>query len=798
MAAIPDHIIEQIREETDIVEVIGSHVGLKRSGKNFKGLCPFHDEKSPSFYVDPVRKSFKCFGCGVWGDAFSFVQKIEGVGFLSAVQTLGARVGVAMPNQSKGDVRRAEVREREREQAYRVNAAAAEVYRTILLSEADGEAGRVYQRERGIDEETSEAFRVGYAPAPEEAGWDTLVRALQKRDLSLDVAKNLGLIAASNRGGSYYDRFRGRLMFPIIQPGGRVLGFSGRVLPRFAETESGDKAPKYVNSPESVLYKKSKTLFGLHSAGSVMRKAERGILVEGQIDVVSMHQRGYRETVAPLGTALTKHQCELLARFTNQIILCFDGDRAGAKAAYAAMPLLLEVGMDVRVAALPEGEDPDSIDPEHLDNLLRAPGSGLEWLMRRMVAKGARQSIDAKARALRALVPLLRCVKGRDARGDYCNLAAEMLDLPPRRVWSAVGGDLALALGGGGGRGERGEGGRGRGSKRGRATGGKRGDRRGGGDRNRNYRGSKSKPRGASFKQARPAGDRSWGAAPHRAPQPAERSFEHGPHAAGPSGGPPNWPEPPLDMQFDAGAPAEGSAPWAPPPDMPNGEATAGAGFGDEPDVGFEPPGEASPFEAGASAGPPPANAQTMPQSPRRASPSPREGSKPPPSPSQFSGGVPHSAAMRSVLPLPSGQASVTALLVDRPELARNAERNGVLDHVTDQRLQPILARVIQAALDGETMPSEGELLDLVDPVHHRMLHDQLFGHRFLEDEDPQARLDGGLQICRRDRLEGELHSLEHQIAEARATGRLDVVRELMVKRMATRSALAELVQPRR
>ena len=664
--AIPDKTIQRIREQVDIVELIGTHVGLKRSGKQFKGLCPFHDEKTPSFYVDPVRGSFKCFGCGAWGDAFDFIQRVEGVSFIAALRSLGARVGVALPDQSPGDVRRAEQRERERELAYRVNACAAEHYRSLLLESGEGEAGRDYQRERAIDDETGEIFRVGYAPAPQEAGWDSLVRELRRRELPLEVGEALGLVARSERTGSYYDRFRGRLMFPIIQPGGRVLGFSGRVLPRFAEGEDGQRAPKYINSPESLLYKKSKTLFGLHAAGSAMREGGRGILVEGQIDVVSMHQRGYRETVAPLGTALTGPQCELLARFTDRMVLCFDGDRAGAKAAYEALPLLLEVGMDVRIAALESGEDPDSTPPERLAGLLRAPGSAIEWFIKRMVAKGARESIEAKGRALRALVPLLRHVRGRDIRGDYANLAAAMLDLPARRIWAAIEGR------------ERDSDGRGRG-----------------------------------------AGGRSSA---------QRRSNRRAPQAHGGDG--------------LAGHPGPGPERGAEP-------------------VSASPAGSAGSGESGGS---------------------------------QFSAGVPHSAAMRPV-PLPSGQASVTALLVDRPELARVAERRGALDQVCDVRLRPIVARVLQAALGGEAMPSEGELLELVDPSQHRLLHARVFGHAYLEIDDPQAALLEGLALCERETLESDLRELERSLALAGQRGDQDELHDLLRRRMAARARLEELAR---
>jgi DNA primase len=632
MATIPEQIIERIREQTDVVDVIGRHVGLKRSGKQFKGLCPFHDEKSPSFYVDPARRSFKCFGCGAWGDVFDFVQKVEGVGFLAAVRSLGARIGVALPDQGTGDLQRAEQRERERELAYRINAVAADLYRRLLTDDPIGELGRTYQQERHIDAEIAESFRIGYAPAPEQAGWDTLVRELQAKQLSLESAEELGLVARSQRSGSFYDRFRGRLMFPIIQPGGRVIGFSGRVLPAFAEVD-GEKAPKYVNSSESLLYKKSKTLFGLHAAGQRMRERERGILVEGQIDVVSMHQRGFGETVAPLGTALTKPQVELLARFTDTIVLCFDGDRAGTKAAYAALPVLLEVGMDVRIAALEPGEDPDSTAPEKLATLLAAPGSALEWFMRRMVAKGALASIDAQGRALRALIPLLRSIRRSDVRGDYSTLASQLLRVPLRRVWAAVENGAE--------------------------------SQRGGSDR----------------------GDRR-----------------------------------------DQGVPEEHLD-------------------GRHRDRGRV---------------------------------------------SQFSEGMPHSAAMRPAQPLPSGQANLTALLIDRPELARLAKREEVLG-LLDELPRRIVERVLDAAVEGRSQPSEGELLDLADPNMHRILHGQLFAGLYREDEDPKTALHRNIKACESENLRREIATLDLQIDHARSAGDDTRVHELTLQRVSASKRQQEI-----
>ena len=443
MAQIPDHILSELRERVDITEVIGKHIALKRSGKQFKGLCPFHDEKTPSFYVDKTRGSFKCFGCGAWGDSIDFLRRVEGRSFPDAVRTLAAMISLPLPEQSEGEMARIDAEQAKRDAAYRLNKLAAEVYRRFMLEDPNGEAGRAYQQQRGISDEMSEKFSLGYAPDPTQAGWDTLCRAIAEAELSMELAAELGLVAKSERSGKYYDRFRGRLMFPIMAPGGAVIGFSALVLPQFETDGEGQKVPKYVNSPETLLYKKSKQVFGLHAASQNIRARGHVLIVEGNVDVVAMHQRGHNHAVAPLGTALTAHQCALIARFANKATLCFDGDRAGAKAMYAALPLLLDAGFDTRIAQLPEGEDPDSIEAERLDNLLERPTPALEWFMRKMVAAGATESIEAKSRALRALVPLLRKVQGRDAKGDYAVLAANLLGVPVRRIWAALEGNSA-------------------------------------------------------------------------------------------------------------------------------------------------------------------------------------------------------------------------------------------------------------------------------------------------------------------------------------------------------------------
>jgi DNA primase len=438
---IPDEKLQELRDRIDIVDLIGRYVALKRAGKNFSACCPFHSEKTPSFFVNPERRGYKCFGCGEWGDGLSFVMKQDGLGFLEAARTLARMYGVTLPD---GLVdRESSAQQRERDQAHVITQIAADLYREILLERPEGKLGRLYQQQRGISPEVAEKFYLGYAPSPAESGaWDRLARHLQQKNCDMALAERLGLVARSE-GGRAYDKFRGRLMFPILGSNRKPIAFSGRILPEYATDPDGREAPKYLNSPESLLYTKGKTLFGLHAAGQAIRRAGRAILVEGNVDVVSMHQRGYAETVAPLGTALTAAQAAQLRRFGEVVVLCFDGDNAGRKATFAAIPILLDEGLDTRVVALDPGADPDSTEPKRLAALLEEPGSALEWMVKRMVAKGAAESIEAQERAITALVPLLAKVKSDSARERYIDRAAKLLRLPPGRISSRLQGSRA-------------------------------------------------------------------------------------------------------------------------------------------------------------------------------------------------------------------------------------------------------------------------------------------------------------------------------------------------------------------
>jgi DNA primase len=435
MAGIPDDKVQEVRDRVDIVDLVGRYVELRRSGRNYVGLCPFHQERSPSFNVNPALKGYKCFGCGAGGDAFRFVMEIEGKGFLETIRKLAELYGVSLPaNVGRGgggtDVN-------ERDEAYLAMRTATELYRAILLDAPEGAAGRDYLQARGVTPESAAAFSLGYAPAPTEAGWDRLARVLQDKGLSIPLAQKLGLLKASERRGSTYDAFRGRLMFPVIQPGGEVIAFSGRVVPPHDQVADGPPAPKYVNSSESFLFHKSKTLFGLPVARPAIRDKGRAILVEGNLDVVKLHQHGHRETVAPLGTAFTEDQARLLSRFTSQVVMCFDGDKAGREATRKALPILLEHDIDARLVTLPDGEDPDSLGAERFANLLADARSALEVAMIRL-ASWAGDSPDARARALDRAVDLIRKVRRPSARAFYAESAASLFGVPLPRLAKAL------------------------------------------------------------------------------------------------------------------------------------------------------------------------------------------------------------------------------------------------------------------------------------------------------------------------------------------------------------------------
>jgi DNA primase len=402
---IPDEIIADIRARADIVAVISQHVALKRAGRNWKGLCPFHGEKSASFNVAPDKGFFYCFGCQKKGDVFTFVMELQGKSFLEAAETLAAQCGVEIPETtSSPEIARARG---ERARMLEINKLATQFF-VECLTTARGAAGRAYLDDRKIGAEQRERFQLGFAPGD----WHALADFLEHKRADLEIAVKLGLIARQPKAGGFYDRFRERVVCPIVLPGNEIAGFSARLVAD--APKDGPAGAKYINSPESTVYKKSRLLYGLAQARESMRTKGRVVLVEGNFDVVSMHQAGFTETVAPLGTALTSDQVELMRRLANEVVLFYDGDRAGRNATRNALELLIAAEVPVRIAWRPhgdgvrlEGQDPDSLIRAGIDvgTMLDRARDGLEHYAFE-VWSAARDSADGRAGALEDIARL--------------------------------------------------------------------------------------------------------------------------------------------------------------------------------------------------------------------------------------------------------------------------------------------------------------------------------------------------------------------------------------------------------
>lgn len=439
MGLIPDDVIHEIRARADIVAVIGQHIGLRKAGRNHKGLCPFHHEKTPSFNVNGDKGFFYCFGCQKKGDVFTFVMEYEGKSFMEAAESLAKRFGVTIPERRESPVAQRDRDERGR--MLEVNALAAEFFRSTLHDERRGAPGREYLAKRGIDGATAEAFRLGYAPDD----WHELASFLAERRVPAELACNVGLLVRQPNAGGVYDRFRGRLMCPVILPGGEIAGFSGRLIANPAPARDGEaQAAKYINSPESPVYKKSRLLFGLHRAREAFRRTNRALLVEGNFDVVHLHQAGFDHAVAPLGTALTDEQIGLLRRLVGEVVLLYDGDDAGRKASMKALDALIglmNADVGVRIVALPPGQDPDGMIAggrvDELATLIERAQDGVWYFIHEVWAQNA-VSAEGRSKALGEAARLLAHVKNPTKRDLITGTLATGMGLDPALVQRAT------------------------------------------------------------------------------------------------------------------------------------------------------------------------------------------------------------------------------------------------------------------------------------------------------------------------------------------------------------------------
>src|SRR5262245_60284815 len=340
-------VLEQIRAASDIVDVIGSYLPLKRAGANFTALCPFHKEKTPSFNVNPHRQIFYCFGCHKGGDVFTFVKEYESIDFVEAVKRLADRAKITLEYE-KGAVEQQS--KHLKDTLLQIHEQITQRWQSALANEAGGQTAREYLAKRGVSGDAVKLFRLGAAPE----AWDDTVNWAKSKGHELALVEKAGLILRKEGTDRYYDRFRGRLMFPICDEQGRVIAFSGRIL-------SGDeKTAKYVNSPETPIFTKSKVFFGLDKAKRAILDAGHAIICEGQLDMIACFMAGVQNIVAPQGTAFTADHARIIKRFVDEVILCFDSDAAGQNAAVRALDSLLASGLAIRVATVPAPHDPDS------------------------------------------------------------------------------------------------------------------------------------------------------------------------------------------------------------------------------------------------------------------------------------------------------------------------------------------------------------------------------------------------------------------------------------------------------
>jgi len=426
---VPREKIDDVRERTNIVEVVKRHVELKRAGTgSWKGLCPFHSEKTPSFHVNETRHYFHCFGCGEKGDVIGFLEKIEQRSFMEVLQDLAGAAGVELEARPLSPAERSARREAEseRERMFRVMELAALFFQEQYAGPA-GAAARAYVEKRGIGAAVAGRFRVGFAPGR----WDGLSSYMSSQKIPPSDLERLGLVGVNERGR--YDFFRDRVMLPVLDRQKRVIGFGGRVL----DPEIKDR--KYVNSPDSPLFHKKEQLYGLHAALDAIRKRDLAIVVEGNFDVLTLHEAGIEEAVAPMGTALTAEQIALVGRLAKTVVVVFDGDAAGQRAAQKVIPLFVEADVDGRLARMPTGVDPDDFVRQNGAEAFRRLVDGARPMLDQFIQDAAAEAtIPGKVSTLETVAELLIKVRNPTTRELYAQQLAGVLRLSPQQVSRAL------------------------------------------------------------------------------------------------------------------------------------------------------------------------------------------------------------------------------------------------------------------------------------------------------------------------------------------------------------------------
>ena len=425
MAGISPATLERIRAASDIVDVIGAYVPLKKTGANFTALCPFHKEKTPSFNVNPHKQIFHCFGCHKGGDVFTFVKEYENIGFVDAVRRLAERAKIPL----EFDNNPAEQQSRHlKDQLLEIHEKITQRWQNCLLNEAAGQTARDYLAKRGVSADAIKLFRLGAAPEL----WDDTVNWTKSKGYPVELVVQAGLIIRKDETGNYYDRFRGRLMFPICDEQGRVVAFSGRVLP-------GDDSPaKYVNSPETPIFTKSKVFFGLDKSKRALLDAQSAIVCEGQLDLIACFMAGVQNVVAPQGTAFTDQHARILKRYVDEVVLCFDSDEAGQNAAVRSLDHLLASGIAVRVAVMPQPHDPDSFikanGGEAFRKLVESADGFFDYYLNRLCAQNDAAGDKGRNIILREMAEAVRKTGSAVLVDKYAQKTALRLGVSPEAV----------------------------------------------------------------------------------------------------------------------------------------------------------------------------------------------------------------------------------------------------------------------------------------------------------------------------------------------------------------------------
>ena len=423
---IPQELIDQIRDANDIVDVISEYLPLKKRGKNYMGLCPFHPEKKPSFSVSPDKQVYHCFGCGEGGNVIGFLMAHEKTGFYEAIKTLAKRAGISLPKKTYDKEKLEKL-----DKLYYANQTANE-YFTLCLNERNlGARARNYLEKRGILEETKKLFSIGYAPS----SWEGFLNYSKKKRLEEEVFSSAGLIVERERKGGFYDRFRNRIMFPVFNLSGKIVGFGGRVLDEKEE-------PKYLNSPETPIYQKGKLLYGLNFSKDIISDQKSCVVVEGYMDLISLHQAGLKNVVASSGTAFTWDQARLLSRFAEKVYLLFDSDSAGMAAVLRSVDGLYDSGLEVLVVTLPPGEDPDSYvkksGVKKILEKLKEAKDFIDFKKESLPGDFSRLPIREEEKIILDFVQTAKNIKDRLRQSLFVNKVSRALKVDENLIWSGL------------------------------------------------------------------------------------------------------------------------------------------------------------------------------------------------------------------------------------------------------------------------------------------------------------------------------------------------------------------------